>query len=67
MGEMQKPHMNGFIIIISLMKLALLIKLMVMIMESAVLHKSNVKIVFLVKGVGRKKEQKFMELMSTAR
>ena len=67
MGEMQKLHMNGFIIIISPMKLALLIKLMVMIMESVVLHKSNVKIVFLVKGVGRKKEQKFMELMSTAR
>ena len=67
MGEMQKPHMNGFIIIILLMKLAPLIKLMAMIMELAALLKLSVKIVFLVRVVGHKKEQKFMELMNMVR
>lgn len=60
MEETPKTLMNGFIIIISLMKLVHLIKLMVMIMELDVVLKLNAKTVYLVKDVGLKRELRFM-------
>ncbi len=57
---MQEQPMNGFIIITSLIKHALHIKLMVMIMVLDALHKLNVKIVSHKRDVGHNKELKSM-------
>jgi hypothetical protein len=52
--------MNGFIIIILLIKLVLLTKLLEKTMVLVVQLKLNVETVFLIKDVGHKKEPKFM-------
>ena len=59
MVVMQKLLINGYIIIILLIKHAHLIKHLAMIMDLDVQHKLNAKIVFQEKDVGHNKRLKF--------